>query len=479
MTKHPFLYIKNNWERTDSIGFFIALSLSMTIFIRCLNFFKTPNLNKIIVFFALFIFLYLLTIFYISPILEYFREHKKILLLFLLSSVTLVSLIFLIFPYKTAPFPTTHHLSITVPSDSSTVVLEKLTGPDGKPIPLGEILSDQQIIDDDIYVKPGETFQFSSEMTGGLSFRATAINNKAEVNISWDDQKETIPLGAGDSRYFQTDPSSWGKPSKTLQYFMFCVVANEWISFILFSLFLGGFLYIEFVDSNQDYLVHMPELCSYLKIYLILNTILLVLAVLERFFPINRQTYNLYLLMPGLIFLIIKISYRYLRLIPLIILFIGIVLNPVLQLRLPHFNRLRIKHLKDQSLNNLTQIASPNEPTLLSIGFYKELREAELIMTADSFLAESNNLERLKRINILEEVHFCDYQSELTYEHFNAFSKQPDWKTWKGIEKTYYFYNGNDLISSPIAVFYYGDHIFLIPIQYTENLGLPYDFVLD
>lgn len=477
MKTHPISYMKKHWHKADGISSLIALSLSLTFFVRLLNFFNTPHLNKIIVYPSLFIFFCILTIIFISPIVEHLLSHKKLLYSLSLSAALIISLLFVVIPYKNPTFPTVHQLSVSVHSDSGLVVLDRFTGSDGKQIPLEVIIPGQDITDDAIYIEPGDSFEFSRKITDSVNFRVTALNADAKVNVRWDDQLKSIQLKAEESYTIQTDPTSWGQPLTIMRYFMVGVIVNEWISYVLLCIIAIGFITMKCTKPDDDYIIHMPELKRYLMDYIILNTILIILASIENFFPINHTVHNIYFLMPGLFLLFVKMYFR--RLLPLLILLGGILVNLNFHINTPDYNLLHAKHLKSGSFNDFVMLAHPNQPTMLSIGFYEQLRETELVMAPDSLLAEKTNLDRITKLNNLKKVYIYDYQDQLTAAQFNELIALPDWEVWEDANFSYYFYAPEGSIDSPIAIYYHGGNILLIPIHYTQVLGLPHDFILN
>jgi len=169
MDKNYFSEIKSQYDWIDSFGLLFAPVTSLTLFSRLLNFFKTPTIHIPFIFLSLFVFFFLVFAFFVNPLIKFLLKNKKAFFSIIIVAVLTVSLLFYLIPYKNVPFRTTHQLSVSVPSHSNAVVLESLSDLEDKPIPIKEIFPDQNKQETDIEIMPGESFEFTRAMTGGLT----------------------------------------------------------------------------------------------------------------------------------------------------------------------------------------------------------------------------------------------------------------------------------------------------------------------
>jgi hypothetical protein len=81
---------------------------------------------------------------------------------------------------------------------------------------------------------------------------------------------------------------------------------------------------------------------------------------------------------------------------------------------------------------------------------------------------------------MIETIHLIDYPGELSTSKYKELINSEEWIAWKKkAPGHYYFYKTDMPISSPIIFFTYENDAFLVPLQYTEELGLFHDFVID
>ncbi len=141
---------------------------------------------------------------------------------------------------------------------------------------------------------------------------------------------------------------------------------------------------------------------------------------------------------------------------------------------------LRVRNVDDRTFNGLVTIVYPSDTTVMSLGFYQQLRDSELILAQGSFLAEDENVARLNRINYHENIYILDYPGELSIEDYERLLQLDDWSTWnRRRDGTFYFYKADLAVTSPIVVYTYLDDIFLIHEEQLDDLGLFNDFIFD
>lgn len=473
-------YLKKGWRRVDFWNFPIAAIFSLSFFLRFLDFFKTPSLDKLIVLLTLFVFFFLISLFFLQPVLEQLFQSQKVWLPVVIGAAVVVALLFWTLPYENVPFRTTHHLVVSVPSDSKGGVMVILMDPDGNVILGEEVQSNQESSGEEVYLQPGSSLEYGREMTGGVSVQLVAPEENTQVLLQWDQQELAATLGAGETETIAMDGASWGTPSRMVRYFMMGVFVIDGLACLLICLSLAGLLFLWRSRSAPSYRVHLPDLQKYLLDYLILNTFLVCVAVVETHFQFSVRAFNLVILAPGLGYLGLKLLYPYFRALPMMILSLAVGLNLLAQIPGVDIKLLNVQQLSQQTFNELAVLVNPSDSTLLSVGFYKQLKGAELILSPDSIYAEEDNQNRLIRINQLEAIYVEDYFGELSVSEREALLRDWDWLKWdKRVSGSYYFFNSRQAPDAPLVFFWRGDDVFLVPVEFIDDLGLPHDFILD
>ena len=480
MDKKIFKDIKQHLKKSGLITTLIAVSFTLTLFIRFLDFFITPTLIKIIVFVTLCAFFFFVSSFFIQPILDYLFARVKLSIFLVVASGLAISLLFIILPYRNVPFRTNHRLEVSVPSDSTRVVMEALSDAAGNPIPVDEVVPGIETEDDDIFISPGDAIIYQRQMTGNLIFNLTAVDNPGQVIVTWDGEQEVMDLEAGETRVVETNPFSWGFPSKLMTLFMIAVALNEWFSLVTVVVLFLGRLKIFIAGSDWKYRVNFPELAHFLADYLIINGILVSLVLLERFLKIPNIEVSLLVVLPGFIFLVLKIIHNYFPVLPLIVLSATVLFNILAYSSWINVPIMRPYYEKTPTFNRLAVRVDPDEPTLLSVGYYRELRGAELILPAESEFTGDYYQRRLILINQLRNLFVEDYSGELSYEEYTALVEKAEWHKWdKRTSGSFYFLDMESTPGSPIAFYFYENDVFLVPIEFSKELGLFHDFDFD
>ena len=480
MDKKIFKDIKQHLKKSGLITTLIAVSFTLTLFVRFLDFFITPTLIKIIVFVSLCAFFFFVSSFFIQPILDYLFARVKLSIFLVVASGLAISLLFIILPYRNVPFRTNHRLEVSVPSDSTRVVMEALSDAAGNPIPVDEVVPGIETEDDDIFISPGDAIIYQRQMTGNLIFNLTAVDNPGQVIITWDGEQEVMDLEAGETRVVETNPFSWGFPSKLMTLFMIAVVVNEWLSSVLFLVLFVSLLLILLGDKNHKYRINLSDFARYLSDYLIISSVLLIIIMLGRNLGVSSITVNLLVILPGLVFLLLKLLYLKITALPLVLMLIAIIINLLIYSNLFDQRILRPVKIVESSFNELATFVNPAETTLLSVGYYRQLRGVELVIPQDSFFAETENQRRLIRINQLRNIFVEDYEGGLTSNEYSALLENWKWHQWdKRTPGSFYFLDTETIPESPIAFYFYENDVFLVPIEFSKELGLFHDFVFD
>lgn len=467
------------WDGVSFINLLLAASFSLAVFIHFLDFFLTPTWQKAVVFTCLLIYFFVLSLFFVTPIIRYLVGHKNVLLLVVLIGAALATGIMIFSPSPEVTIRTAHTLVISVPEESGPVTVSELTGPMDSIIPLEDLVVEGTLGGESVALPPGGSLTYTREMTGGLTLTLSAPAGNALAIVRWDDQEELVSLVGGARTRLQTDPTSGGVPSRTMRLFLIGVKVNEWLIWFLILTAALGELDLVFHNEEVTYQVNRSGLQRYLMDYLILGGVLILIAVGGRFFLPESAPVSALVLAPGAIFLILKLLYLVTPILPLVL--IGMTLSVNLFANITWFDRLlSVRLMVDGTFNELAINVNPDERTMMSIGFYRQLRGADLIVPLGTEFAEEDNVQRLIRINILNGVTIADYPGELTTEEYDRVMTQGDWSQWeKRLPGAFYFYRAEDPITSPIVLFTYRDDVLLISTAWTDDLGLLYDSILD
>ena len=471
---------KDDWQWTFLYNVLFAASISFFVFARLLDFFITPTVNKIFVFISLFAFFLLLALFFITPITDGLKERPKAFLVILVISLVTTGILFFVLPEQRFAIRTTHTLRVSIPSDSGSVVLENFIGPTRITIPWEDVDFDGTVYEDSVTIPPGGELYYSREMTGGLTFMLSAPEKDAEVFVEWDSNKMTVPVRVGENVDLEMDPTSLGVPSRESRYLLLGVKANEWVClFLALTMLLGG-AYLFIKKDGFRYIIFQRDALRYLTDFLILAVILILVAIGYRAFRPNSLTRNLIILFPGIVFLILKVIYRIYPALPILLICFTLVVNVIAHWVWFDNFLLKANQISEDTFYELADIVYPSDTTMLSLGFYKQLRDSELVLPSGSFLADDVNVDRLIRINYHKNVYVLDYSGELSTEDYKRLLNLDGWTDWDRRNKgTFHYFRADLPVTTPIVVFTYENDNFLIPLNQLEGLGLFNDFVLD
>jgi len=471
---------KDYWQWPYLFDILLAASLSLFVFGRFLDFFITPTVNKVFVIISLFAFFFLLSLFFITPILKRLKNQSKALIAILLISLVITGAFWILLPEQKMVIRTVHKLKISIAPESGSVILENFLGPTNDAIPWEEITFDGAIEDAALVLPPGGVLDYSREMTGGVSFTLTALEEDAKVIIGWDGVESIVSLPDGEPIEWATDPTSVGAPSKVNQILFSSIKINEWLGAFLILVVLLGTVSIFFDRGKFRYKICCRDTQRYLLTYLILGTVLLLVAIGVRAYRPATHTQNMIILMPGLIYLMIKLIYRVWPPLPLLLFVLTLVVNLFAYRAWFDPDPLRVRDVVDQTFNELVILVNPSDINVMSVGFYRQLRGSELILPTGTFLAEEDSVARLNRINYHKNIVVLDYPNELSVEDYNRLMTMDGWTTWHmRHDGSFYFYQADRAITSPIVVFTYLDDFLLIPEDQLNDLGLFNDFIFD
>jgi hypothetical protein len=397
----------------------------------------------------------------------------------LISLVATVGLAVLL-PEQEFAIRTVHTLEISLSADSGSLVLENLVGPTNASIPWADVSYDGTTQEDLLTLPPGGELSYSREMTGGLSFMLSAPDKDSEAVITWDGTAASVSIPVGEDVNWTTDPTSLGKPSKVNQYLFWVVKTNEWLCLFMGLTLVLGLITLLFFDHEHQYRVFLPDAQKYFLDYLILGGILLFFAVGIRVIRPDSLTKNMVILLPGFFYLLLKILNRIVPSLPIIVFCLIFVVNTIGHWAWFDENLLHVRQMWDRTFNSLATMFYPSDPTVLSLGFYEQLRDSDLVVAEGSYFSEERNINRLVRINYQEHVYVLDYPGELIAEDYERLLKLDGWSTWnRSYDGEFYFYQADLPVTTPIVFFTYEDDILLIPLDQLDELGLFNDFVFD
>ena len=336
------------------------------------------------------------------------------------------------------------------------------------------------IFADSVTIPPGGHLNYSREMTGGLSFMLSASEKDSTISIEWDGLQSVVELESGKSIDLEMDPTSLGVMPRESQILLIVVKANEWLCLFLSLVVLFGAIYLKFLDGEFKYQIYQRDSFSYLTDYLSLAAILLLVAITFRVIRPNSLTNNLVIVLPSLIYLLLKVIYRFVPNLPVFVIMLAVGINFFARSIWFDKSLLPVSRLTDKTFFELADIVNPSDATLLSIGFYEQLRDNILILPSTSFLAEEQNVARLNRINFHEHIYVLDYPGELAKDDYQSLMELDGWTEWGRRDSgSFYFYRVELPITTPIVFFMYGDDVLLVPENQLNSLGLFNDFILD
>ena len=118
-----------NWRWTILFSVPFAVSLSLFVFARFLDFYLTPTVNKVVVLAVLFVFFCLLSLFFLTPLVNGWVKRPRATGIVLAVSLALTALLYFVLPAQEFTIRTVHSLQLAVASDSQPVIFENFTDP--------------------------------------------------------------------------------------------------------------------------------------------------------------------------------------------------------------------------------------------------------------------------------------------------------------------------------------------------------------
>ncbi|QRN82484.1 hypothetical protein JR338_08610 [Chloroflexota bacterium] len=471
---------KGFWQWTSIYNVFFAASLTLFVFVRFLDFFITPTINKIFVFISIFTFFFIVSLFVITPILNGLKAKRKLCLIIVFISLVITGVLYILLPVQKFSVRTLHTLEVSITPDSGPVVFENFIGPIKTSIPWTDVTFDGTIYMDSVTIPPGGELFYSREMTGGLSFMLSTSEKDSEAIVVWDGVKTVVPIPVGVKIDLVMDSTSLGILPKPSQFLLLAVKINEWVCLFLTLILILGSGYLILKKSDFHYRIVHWETLRYLGDYLILSGVLILFAIVFRAYRPDTLTKNLYIVLPSFFYLLLKIIYWVVPSLSIVLFSLILLVNIFAHYIWFDKITLRVRNVDDRTFNRLVRIVYPSDTTVMSLGFFQQLRDSELILAQGSFLAEDENVARLNRINYHENIYILDYPGELSIEDYERLLQLNDWSTWnRGRDGTFYFYKAELAVTTPIVVFTYLDDILLIPEEQLDDLGLFNDFIFD
>ena len=362
---------KEIWRGRSLFSVLFAASCALFVFTRWLDFFIVSTRSKVAIFGALFAFFFLLSIFFISPILDYLLGKKKVLLACLGLGILFSASLFVLLP----------------------------------------------------------AHQYETN-AGQLLLTALRVND----------------------------------------------------GLVLFLTIFTALGIIHFIFKGKDskYQIQLKDTRRYLLDYLILGGFLLAVAIGVRILTPDSPIKTMFILLPGLAFLVLKIIYVVLPSLPVVILCFTLGVNLLAYLGLFNTSLLAVNRITERTFNELAILVNPGDPTLMSIGYYKQLRNSDLVLETGSVLASEKNIHRLKQVNLLDQVYILDYPGELSIEEAQRLLDMEGWAKWDRREAgSFYFYRADAPVISPIVIFTSQADFFLVPSDSLDGLDLYDDFIFD
>lgn len=256
-------------------------------------------------------------------------------------------------------------------------------------------------------------------------------------------------------------------------------VNNGLVLFCAIFLALGA-IHCILKGKDCSYQIFMKDAQRYVLDYLILSGVLLGVAIGVRFLKPDSPIKTLFILLPGLLFLVLKVVYTVMPSLPIVIMGLTLSVNLLVNFGLFPTSLLPVTWITERTFNELAIWVNPGDPTLMSIGFYKQLRNSDLVLETGSVLASEKNITRLKQINLLDKVYILDYPGEISSEEAQRLLGEVGWEKWDRREfGSFYFYRADDLVTSPIVIFTSQDDFFLVPSDFLDGLDLYDDFIFD
>jgi len=456
----------------------MIFSLSFSILVRVFSFFALPHLLKIVFYLYTSSLLFLIYFRYLRhSLLDKLIIGKKSIFAFLMTLV-LVPGLFIIVDYTPAPIRTSHTLQISNNSDSAEILIDEFMLPGDNPLNLQEAFPVQNVQNDQLILAPGDSVTYVREMVGGIQFDAEALGAPASLMVAWDGSEKSYELEKqNDVIDIIVDGSSWGSPSLPYRILGILSVISDWVSVfgVVFILFLLLFPRKEKPAPELGYSKTVVILDS-LSRSIILNALLLVVAGIYAFFFEGKYLFVLIIFAIGFLYFLRDLAghhRQWIYAISLTIILAGILANGYIWINPTHDLHQVITYRPDNAFAYLADRIGARNATYLSIGYYRYLREARLVITEPLYEELQLDTGRLNQLNKLREVSFHEYPHELSTSQVSEIMQIGEWEVWPNRTGGDYYLLPE--ISAFGDTFYFFSHdlqYFLIPESFIQNSGV-------
>lgn len=310
--------MKNNqkilkWVIGLILGGFWAYTFSTRIGLL----FIVPLWLKMIIMAGLGINFSLLASYLIDQFLEWLGLQSGLKMIFPIAAALLTGLVFLLVPYHSVPFRTTHNMTIT--AIESEVKLVAVYSPDNNIVPRDEFMIGEGISNFDesgFRFEPGSMLTYQRGQTGGLTLSFT--QDSGVVSITWDGTQKTIDPGSlqeteiknVEGWRLQADPETrrimvslpghtWGNPDLfwTVLGVLLPIADFITLSSILLILFWLGFRYAKEKSPQK---INWKWLRPWIDLTMILIIVMVLIIV---GFPLFIPGWLLLFFIPGVCYL--------------------------------------------------------------------------------------------------------------------------------------------------------------------------------
>lgn len=448
---------------------FLAVNVSLSIQYRFLSFNSSDFSARLLLFSPLFILISIL----ISVPLQSIKNNveKKTRILVLLASATLVSIAFLLLPYKFVPFRTVHSLTISVPENASPLTLKSVINSHNDNIDLNEF--GVALTDDEILINPGQSISGKFFTTGGFSINLHTTISPSLVLISWDGEVSEHNFGnnVSDLR-IQTDPYTWGDPEKRhalLAYLNLFVDWNACVSLLsIFSLLIFVYKKRRNIITTEYLLLNYPLKPVIYFIQLLILFIAIFFFTIKETSPYVTAAALFFSLLIWLFVLLKQFFPRFFPF-PFFVALCGImILGNFLLFPYPSIYPIRIQNRGDK-FENLAESYLYDTSTLMSVGFYKQFDGANIIYPSDPEDWMKFNPSRIVQMNQLSTIKAEDYPFKLSQEQFEEIQSNSNTLVFPSISEGKTFWLPSPTDPHPTyKLFVYQNFYVFLPNSYVK-----------
>jgi hypothetical protein len=466
----------------------ISIFLALSAFFRFLQFNQTGYLGKIFIFLPLYLFFFFSLIEFCPPSLNHFFKNR-INIIIAVGAIITVTVVFNFLPYQFAPFRTQHTLTISVPETSSPITLQKITDIAGNNIDSTD--ANSFAIPDSIIIQPSESLSLKQAMTGGVTIFVTANHFPANVEVNWDGvvNQYEISLDKVEIK-ITTKASSWGVPTASHVILAVLNLFSDWVSciFLLILMIRLGitwinknglkfsepqfinpfFLLIQFVLLvGAGVFINIPDSSQYL-LYVLIGISLSLWVLL---FALGNSEKNI----PWVSIFSWLFSKKYVPIYFFTTLSILAILGNTLFFLKRDNNRDAAITRMGTSVTNLLFVFSSDSEFVLSIEFYKQLDQANIIISER--IVQKINLDTGSFFirNHLTSLNIEKYNDYLSVDQVEALMSDDRLITFENAREPFGYYHmletsNND--SHTYVFFQFENDIFLLPENFLK-VSLP------